>query len=98
MIIIRKTHAVNLFKYVLCVNYAESWEIKEVNESLDESVVNPDVYFKTQKWSKLLNLIETFIAKNKPIEFTDESSDMDLVVGSFIEIKNRINFYLKEGK
>ena len=52
--------------------------------------INPLVIFKTKKWNKLENLIDIFLNKHKPNQYTDKTSEMDLICGSFQEIKYKI--------
>ena len=85
-IIIRKHGFDNLFKYILSINFAEDWEMCETNDV----EINPLVIFKTKKWNKLENLIDIFLNKHKPNQYTDKTSEMDLVCGSFQEIKYKI--------
>lgn len=93
MILIRESQADSLFKHILSVNYTSSWEIVDANKPEDINVINPRVYFKTKAWNKLLKLLDTFISKNRPSEFTDFTSDMDLMVGEFISIKYSIETF-----
>ena len=98
MILIRESQADSLFKHILSVNYTSSWEIVDANKPEDINVINPRVNFKTKAWNKLLKLLDTFISKNRPSEFTDFTSDMDLMVGEFISIKYSIETFLKRGE
>ena len=85
-IIIRKHGFDNLFKYVLSINFAENWEMCETTDI----EINPLVIFKTKKWNKLENLIDVFLNKHKPNQYTEKTSKMDLICGSFQEIKYKI--------
>tara|TARA_R100001530_G_scaffold115781_1_gene82760 strand:- start:219 stop:632 length:414 start_codon:yes stop_codon:yes gene_type:complete len=87
----RKIGFDNLFNYILSVDFTENWEMLETADTS----LNPLVIFRTKKWDKLENLIDMFLNKHEPYQYTDKTSEMDLVCGSFQVIKYEIKSITK---
>ena len=88
---IREISFNNLFENILSVNYTENWGMYETNDKSK----NPLVVFKTKKWDKLLDLIQTWLDKNQTKEFNANPTKKDLVIGSLIEINYLIESEIK---
>ena len=89
---IRESAFDNLWSYVLNVNFTyKDWEMF----GTDDDSLNPLVIFKTRKWDKLVDSIQSFVIAHKPEQYTDKTSEMDLICGSFQEIINLINAEVK---
>tara|TARA_Y100000310_G_scaffold306141_1_gene346988 strand:- start:868 stop:1158 length:291 start_codon:yes stop_codon:yes gene_type:complete len=90
---IRKLTFDSLFKNILSVNYAETWN--QYNTS--EIAVNPLVIFETAKWNKLRNLLKKFI-DNNPTNFTDNLSKRDLEIGSLVGLYHLIDIKINHNE
>ena len=88
---IRKTTFDNLYKNILSINFAETWECLETNDNS----VNPLVVFKTKKTNKLHKLIKQFVNKNRKESYDENTTKKDLIVGSLIGLMYQIEM---EGK
>ena len=82
---IRETSFKNMFENILSINYTEDWEMIPT----DDDSENPLVVFKTTKWKKLYQLIKDFTDKNGK-EFTEDTTNFDLIVGSLLTIQYKI--------
>ena len=86
---IRKLCFDSLFKNILSVNYAETWNQYETNDD----AINPLVIFETAKWNKLRTLLKKFI-DNNPTIFDDNTSERDLEIGSLVGLYHLIDIRL----
>lgn len=90
---IRKTTFDSLFKNILSVRFAETWNQYNTNDYS----VNPLVVFETAKWDKLLKLLKEFIDSNKTeTMLSDNATKRDLEIGSLIGLYHLINLKRRE--
>jgi len=82
---IRNSGFENLFKHILSVSFAEDWEMIPT----DDNSINPLVIFKTNKWEKLHLLVKSFVNNNKK-DWSENTTDFDLEVGSLVGIQYKI--------
>ena len=86
---IRKLTFDSLFKNILSVNFAETWNQYETNDG----AINPLVIFETAKWNKLRTLLKKFI-DNNPTVLDDNASKRDLEIGSLVGLYHLIDIRL----
>ena len=91
---IRKLTFDSLFKNILSVNYAETWNQYETNDD----AINPLVIFETAKWNKLRNILKKFIDNNPTNFFTDNTSKKDLEIGNLIGLYHLIDIKINHNE
>tara|TARA_Y100000310_G_scaffold136139_1_gene135039 strand:- start:499 stop:792 length:294 start_codon:yes stop_codon:yes gene_type:complete len=91
---IRKLTFDSLFKNILSINFAETWN----QYKTDDDAVNPLVIFETAKWNKLRNLLKEFIDNNQTNYFTDNTSKKDLEIGNLIGLYHLIDIKINHNE
>ena len=93
-----------LFKHILSVNYVEDWEMKQkdyntstyTGEKHNHKEKNPLLIFKTKKWNKLYNLINSYLDNNEDYYGKTSFTDFDVECGMIKDVKYKIFLLLRK--
>ena len=95
-ITLRESNYNCLFKHILSVNYVEDWEIEQRESLYYPKEKNPLVIFKTKKWNKLYNLINSYLNNNEDYYGKTTFSDFDVECGMIKDVKYKIFLLLRK--
>ena len=95
-ITLRESNYNCLFKHILSVNYVEDWEIEQRESLYYSKEKNPLVIFKTKKWNKLYNLINSYLDNNEDYYGKTSFTDFDVECRMIKDVKYKIFLLLRK--